>query len=206
MHSGLLVFFQYFSFTVSYPPISLFLCLSLLWYIFSVIPVILLSILLRLQSERSRKRYTITQPDLSYSIAMLQSSVTQIPALHDQKKIKAWLSNKEQSHFSFTDPYYSPFPFSSCLTTPLSTPFFVILNYSSDGSEIIRLPSWLDMDSMVCFDLDFLLQAPHTDIVMHTDTHIRTPTHTNARHRNQFLSNCFDVRHSQYFCCLEPCW
>lgn len=62
------------------------------------------------------------------------------------------------------------FPPSLGIRFPSTASFFVILNCSSDGSEIIRLPSWLNMDGMGCFDLNFSFIGMHTHMVSRTPT------------------------------------
>lgn len=85
------------------------------------------------------------------------ASVTQITGLLQQKRKNYYLT------LSLCNQFY-PFSFfllsSSLALSPSHFQFSLFLMFlfcSSDGSEIIRLPSWLDTDSMGRFDLDFLL-------------------------------------------------
>lgn len=164
---GLLVFFLYFSFTdISFPlPVSAlvyFLCHTCYSFVYSTKTPI--------WEEQKEIHYNSAWPLIEHCNAVVICHLDTSPPWPEKNKGLAF----KQGTISlfFYRPLVFPFSFLFLPHHPtLYCFFFVILNYSSDRSEVIRLPSWLDMDSMVCFDLDFLLQAPHTDTVTHTHTH-----------------------------------
>lgn len=96
----------------------------------------------------------------------------------------------------------------SPFTIPPSASFFDFFFCGSDVSEIIRLPSWLDMDSMGRFDLDFLLQActhiwsyTHAYTCIHMHMHTRCAWH---KPRTSWVEIVFGLEIFQCQGCCQP--
>ncbi len=86
---------------------------------------------------------------------------------------------------SSTLPFFV-FGLSSLPVPSLHHPFSLFLTFlfcSSDGSETISLPSWLDMDSMSALIWTFFYGHAHT--YGHTSSHTHTHTHTQTVHTDQ---------------------